>query len=59
MSDFDALGGWPTLLTTLLRGLAHMPLPKQGAAITSALADYQGGEARRDDVSMIGFMPTP
>ncbi len=46
-------------LTTLLRGLAHMPLPKQGAAITSALADYQGGEARRDDVSMIGFMPTP
>ncbi|MDJ0972811.1 MAG: transporter substrate-binding domain-containing protein, partial [Kiloniellales bacterium] len=45
-------------LMKLLRGLAHMPLPKQGAAIVGALADYQGGEARRDDVSMIGFMPT-
>ena len=42
----------------LLGDTVHMPLPKQGAAITSALADYQGGEVRRDDLSMIGFMPT-
>ena len=45
-------------LMKLLGDTVHMPLPKQGAAITSALADYQGGEVRRDDVSMIGFMPT-
>ena len=29
----------------------------QGQAITETLAAYQGAEARRDDVTVLGFVP--
>jgi serine phosphatase RsbU (regulator of sigma subunit)/PAS domain-containing protein len=31
------------------------PMPEQGAALTQLLAAYQGNEARRDDVTVLGF----
>jgi hypothetical protein len=30
-------------------------MPEQGAALTQLLAAYQGNEARRDDVTVLGF----
>jgi serine phosphatase RsbU (regulator of sigma subunit) len=44
-------------LVSLLGDITSVPLRGQEAAITQAFANYQGAEARRDDVSMIGFMP--
>ena len=39
----------------LLVDLGEMPLSDQKERILQALVDYQGGEVRRDDVSVIAF----
>jgi PAS domain S-box-containing protein len=39
----------------LLQEIAPLPLAEQRAAIVTALAEHQGDEERRDDVSVIGF----
>jgi PAS domain S-box-containing protein len=39
----------------LLKEVAGLPLPEQRDAILHALADHQGEEERRDDVSVVGF----
>ncbi len=40
---------------SLLEKIQHLPMDEQKAAIVQELADYQGTEIRRDDVSVIGF----
>ncbi|MBF0550524.1 MAG: SpoIIE family protein phosphatase [Deltaproteobacteria bacterium] len=39
----------------LITNLTDVPLPEQGKYFLDALIKYQGGEKRRDDVSIIGF----
>ncbi|CCQ73617.1 SpoIIE family protein phosphatase [Magnetospira sp. QH-2] len=39
----------------LLRSVAQSPMSEQSHRILQALADFQGAEKRRDDVSVIGF----
>ncbi|MBF0611423.1 MAG: response regulator [Magnetococcales bacterium] len=41
----------------LLLSVQNLPMPEQRVQIYSALLAYQGGERRRDDVSVIGFQP--
>ncbi|MBF0525542.1 MAG: SpoIIE family protein phosphatase [Deltaproteobacteria bacterium] len=41
--------------TKLITDLADVPLPEQGKYFIEELSNYQGGEKRRDDVSIIGF----
>ena len=43
----------------LLRAIAPTPLPDQGETIFRALLDHQGSQARRDDVSVVGFEIPP
>lgn len=58
---FDQLGGEKRIAFGKRRVreclLAHrtQPMPAQAEALRTALAAYQGGEARKDDVSAIGF----
>ena len=33
------------------------PMPEQGEALRQAVATYQGGERRRDDLTVLGFTP--
>ncbi len=42
----------------LLADLSHLPLNTQRPQIETTLAQYQGDELRRDDVSVIGFVAT-
>jgi len=39
----------------LLASLAGLPMPRQGERLYQALVAYQGQEARRDDVSIVGL----
>ena len=48
--------GRKRLIRTLV-DVAHLNMSKQGELVTNAILAYQGAEPRRDDVSMIGFMP--
>nr|CRH05981.1 membrane protein of unknown function[Include 3 copies of Extracellular solute-binding protein domain, HAMP linker domain and Sporulation stage II, protein E C-terminal] [Candidatus Magnetococcus massalia] len=41
----------------LVQALASQPLVEQGPAIKQALVEYQGAESRRDDLSLVGFVP--
>jgi len=44
-------------LISILKDTSHMSLDHQKDAITRVFGDYQGAGVRRDDVSIIGFMP--
>ena len=38
-----------------LLAIRDLPMAQQGERLRAVLADYQGRESRRDDVSVIGF----
>ncbi len=42
-------------LKALLREVSGLPMAAQGSRLMAALAEFQGAERRRDDVSVIGF----
>ncbi len=44
-------------LMRVIEDAGHKPMRKQADIIAEVFDDYQGAEVRRDDVSMIGFMP--
>jgi serine phosphatase RsbU (regulator of sigma subunit) len=44
-------------LVEVLAANSARPMAAQGRAITETLAAYQGAEARRDDVTVLGFVP--
>ena len=39
----------------MLKTHARRPLTEQVAAFTQALADYQGGQPQRDDITLLSF----
>ncbi len=45
------------LFKTLLLEIQTLPFDEQKKRLEAALADYQGDEPRRDDVTVIGFKP--
>ena len=57
----DQVGGYKGLMfgkkrfKTLLQDIQGHPMSEQRDHIRQALLDYQGNQARRDDVSVIGF----
>ncbi|MBE9607687.1 SpoIIE family protein phosphatase [Acetobacteraceae bacterium H6797] len=61
----DQMGGTPRRLlgrkrlSDMLLASADMPLAEQMAALEAGLAAYRGEEPRRDDMTMLAFMPLP
>jgi hypothetical protein len=46
-------------LGRVLLGLRGLPMAAQGEALAKALADYQGSNAQRDDITVLGFRIGP
>lgn len=44
-----------TRFADMLKTHARRPLTEQVAAFTQALADYQGGQPQRDDITLLSF----
>lgn len=46
-------------LARLLQDLRGLPMAAQGEALAQALADYQGANPQRDDITILGFRTGP
>jgi serine phosphatase RsbU (regulator of sigma subunit) len=46
-------------LGRLLQDLRDLPMAAQGEALAAALADYQGANPQRDDITILGFRTGP
>ena len=61
----DQMGGTPRRLlgrkrlSDMLLASVEMPLAEQMAVLEAGLAEYRGEEPRRDDMTMLAFMPVP